>query len=174
MLEINRRILYTVYEIKKQQAEESDKLKLEKLDKEKEDKNIVAILIDTKNFSVTYAVKDINDPNKHAEVVLLSKSDFQLQKGKNYMLISSLQPCKMCFGMISFRQLKYCFYLRDDSNANHHFSLDTSFPQQTFGGKIDIDEIERELVEEEKLLLNSFETDLETQYDEILKLQKQK
>ena len=53
MLEINRRILYTVYEIKKQQAEESDKLKLEKLDKEKEDKNFVAILIDTKNFSVT-------------------------------------------------------------------------------------------------------------------------
>jgi tRNA(Arg) A34 adenosine deaminase TadA len=128
-------------------------------------KNIVAILV--KNNSVVgYGVKDQSNPNKHAEIALLWGQDFGLQDGKKHILICSLQPCRMCFGAISFRQIRYCFYLEAEDNPLDIFSCDTNFPQLTFGGLLERPDIERELNLDDQKILETFKTFAQEQHNQ--------
>lgn len=104
-------------------------------------KNIAAILLSVEKV-VGVAVIDINDRQTHAEMILLDKFDTwnilrrydKKKRDPRLTLIRSLQPCRMCFGRISFADIRYCFYLKFDSKEI--FSTDTNFPSKIKGGRI--------------------------------------
>ncbi|KAI3658400.1 hypothetical protein MP638_001400 [Amoeboaphelidium occidentale] len=125
-------------------------------------KNIVAILVDLETKEVVgYGIKSLSDNHEHAEMNLLRKIEFteETKAGKSFMLLSSLQPCRMCFGTISHRGIAYCFYLKADPKAI--FSFDTGFPQRTFGGLLDsCDSPTRTLSDEDNLSLGTFQSEV--------------
>jgi tRNA(Arg) A34 adenosine deaminase TadA len=114
-------------------------------------KNIAAILLVSGNI-VGVGLKDPQLNQKHAEMILLDK--FQNLREKNdAVLISSLQPCRMCFGRISFwSSIKYCYYLQSD--PHDILSFDTNFPLRVRGGRLAVDAKTSTQEEELDLTLN--------------------
>ena len=83
-------------------------------------------------------MKDTTDNQKHAEMELLDKVK-SWNFTKDAILISSLQPCRMCFGRISFwgSVIKKCYYLKSD--PTEILTFDTKYPSDVKGGLLEME-----------------------------------